>query len=52
MLHIKFEYADAMSGWKWRKQECYVSSVQKCIELYGLGVDCDYRIIKVEKVEE
>lgn len=52
MLHITFEYADELSNWEWRGQECYVSSVKKCIELYGLGVDCDYRIIKVEKVEE
>lgn len=50
MLHIIFEYADAMSDWEWRQQECYVSSVKKCIELYGLGVACDYRIIKIEKV--
>lgn len=50
MLHIKFEYADAMSGWKWRKQECVVSSVAECKRIYGLGIDCEYRILKVEKV--
>ena len=51
MLKVIFEYADAMSGWEWRKQECVVSSVQKCIELYGLGIDCDYRIIEVTEVK-
>ena len=51
MVHIKFEYADALSNWEWRKQECTVSSVQECIKLYGLGVDCDYRIISVEEVK-
>lgn len=50
MLHIKFEYADAMSGWKWRKQECVVSSVEECKRIYGLGIDCSYRIISIEKI--
>lgn len=50
MLHIKFEYADALSGWNWRQQECTVSSVEECIKIYGLGVDCDYKIISVEEV--
>ena len=50
MLKIKFRYADAMSGWQWREQECIVSSVQKCREIYGLGVDCEYEIISVEVV--
>ena len=50
MLHIKFEYADAMSGWKWRKQECVVSSVEECKRIYGLGIDCEYRIVSIEKI--
>lgn len=50
MLHIKFEYADAMSGWKWKKQECVVSSVAECKRLYGLGIDCNYRIISIEEI--
>lgn len=50
MLHIIFEYADAMSNWEWRRQECTVSSVQECIRIYGLGIDCEYRIISVERV--
>lgn len=51
MVHIKFEYRDAWSNGKWNKQECTVQSVQKCIELYGLGKDCEYRIISVEEVK-
>lgn len=51
MLHIKFEYADALSNWEWRKQECTVSSVEECKRIYGLGVDCDYRIISIEEVK-
>jgi hypothetical protein len=50
MLNIKFEYKDEMSNWEWRKQECIVSSVEECIRIYGLGVDCEYRIISVEEV--
>ena len=50
MLKIVFEYADAMSSWQWRKQSCVVSSVSECIRIYGLGIDCEYRIISVEEV--
>lgn len=50
MLHITFEYADALSNWQWRKQECIVSSVAECRRIYGLGVDCEYRIISIEEV--
>lgn len=49
MLHIVFEYADEMSNWEWRKQECTVSSVEECKRIYGLGIDCEYRIISVEE---
>ena len=50
MLKITFEYRDELSGWKWRKQRCVMSSVEECKKLYGLGVDCDYRIISVEEI--
>ena len=51
MLHITFEYADEMSSWEWRKQECTVSSVEECKRIYGLGIDCEYRILSVEEVK-
>ena len=50
MLHITFEYADEMSKWEWRKQECIVDSIAECKKLYGLGIDCEYRIIKIEEM--
>lgn len=50
MLKIKFRYADALSGWEWREQECIVSSVQKCREIYGLGIDCEYEILSITEV--
>lgn len=50
MLRIKFEYADALSNWEWREQECVVSSVEECKRIYGLGIDCEYRIISIEKI--
>lgn len=50
MLRIKFKYADAMSNWQWREQQCVVSSVAECKRIYGLGIDCDYEIISVEEI--
>lgn len=50
MLKIVFEYRDEYSHGKWNKQECIVSSVEECKRIYGLGIDCEYRIISVEGV--
>ena len=50
MVKVTFEYADEMSGWEWREQTCVVTSVRECKRIYGLGVDCEYRIISVEEV--
>ena len=50
---ISFKYADAMSNFKWRTQHCSlyanntIEAKRKCIELYGLGTDCEYEIISV-----
>jgi len=55
---VTFEYADAMSGWKWREQSCFVyarneyEARKKCVDLYGLGLDCDYRIKEVKGDED
>ena len=50
MLRIEFEYADELSNYEWRRQTCIMESVEECKQVYGLGVDCDYRILKVEEV--
>lgn len=50
MVKIKFEYRDEMSNWEWRQQECIVSSIQECKKIYGLGIDCEYRIIEVKEI--
>ena len=50
MLRIEFEYQDRYTGDRWVKQECVMRSVKECKEFYGLGVDCDYHILKVEEV--
>lgn len=47
---ITFEYRDEMSKGEWRRQTCVMSSVAECKKVYGLGVDCEYRIIEVEQV--
>lgn len=51
MFKIEFEYKDELSRGKWNKQSCVVSSVEECKKIYGLGVDCEYRIISVEEVK-
>ena len=50
MLKIKFRYRDEWSKWEWREQECIVQSVEECKAIYGLGIDCDYEIISVERI--
>jgi hypothetical protein len=52
MLKIKFEYRDEYSYPKWNEQECTVSSVAECKRIYGLGIDCEYRILSIEEVKE
>lgn len=52
MLRIDFEYKDALSKGEWRKQSCTVSSVEECKRIYGLGIDCEYRITKIEEVKQ
>ena len=53
---IDFKYADSLSHYEWRNQSCTLyannpaEARRKCIELYGLGADCDYEIIKIEEV--
>lgn len=51
MLKITFEYKDEYTHGKWREQTCVVSSVEECKRIYGLGIDCEYRIINVEEVK-
>ncbi len=51
MGHSESEYAAAPSSWEWRRQSCTVSQVAECKRIYGLGVDCEYRIWKVEEVK-
>ena len=49
MVKVKFKYRDELSKGQWREQQCVVSSVQECIEIYGLGIDCEYEILSVEE---
>ena len=52
MVNIEFEYRDKYTNGKWNQQSCTVSSVEEAKRIYGLGVDCEYRITKVEEAEE
>lgn len=50
MLKIEFEYRDEYTNGRWSKQSCVMRSIAECKQFYGLGVDCEYRITKVEEV--
>lgn len=50
MVEVMFKYRDKYVDGKWTSQKCTAESVEKCIELYGLGVDCEYKIISVKEV--
>ena len=52
MLSITFRYKDAFSKGKWKTQHCVVSSVEECIRIYGLGIDCEYEIVEVKEVKK
>ena len=41
---------DNYTNGKWNRQERIVSSVAECKKIYGLGIDCGYRIVSVEEV--
>lgn len=47
-MYIVSEYKDAYSKGEWCRQECSMPSIKACIETYGLGKDCSYRIISVD----
>ena len=51
MVRVVFEYMDRYTNGEWNRQRCVVESVEKCKEIYGFGIDCDYRIISVEEVQ-
>lgn len=50
MLEITFEYMDQYTNGKWNQQNCVVSSLKECKRIYGLGIDCDYRIISIKEI--
>lgn len=52
MLEITFRYADQLSNWEWRKQHCIVESLEECIKIYGLGIDCEYEIIEIKEIKK
>ena len=50
MVKVKFQYRDAWTNGEWREQECVVRNVAECMKIYGLGIDCEYKILEVEEV--
>ena len=47
MVQVTFKYKDDYSRGKWNTQTCIVESVAQAIEIYGLGIDCEYEIVSV-----
>ena len=50
MVHIVFQYMDEYTHGEWKEQECVVENLAECKRLYGLGIDCEYRIISITPV--
>lgn len=50
MVQVTFKYKDDYSRGKWNTQTCIVESVAQAIEIYGLGIDCEYEIVSVISV--
>ena len=50
MVKVVFEYMDRYTNGEWNRQKCIVESVEDRKKIYGLGIDCSYRIISVEEV--
>ena len=50
MLKITFKYCDRYTNGKWVEQQCVVRSVEECERIYGLGIDCEYTIVSIERI--
>ena len=50
MLRITFEYRDEHAENRWSRQTGDFPSLQECIDWYGLGIDCEYRIVSIGEV--
>lgn len=51
MVFIQFRYKDRYTKGDWSYQECWMDSLQECIEFYGLNEpDCkEYEIISIKR---
>ena len=55
-FEVMFQYCDQYSHGRWNTQTCILSAYssydaeRKCIDLYGLGKDCDYRIVSTKEI--
>lgn len=52
MVKITFQFKDKYTHGEWRTQSCVCDSLEECKEMYGLGYDCEYRILNVEEVKK
>lgn len=50
MIRVDFKYRDKYNKPKWSYQSCVVTTVEECKKIYGLGVDCEYEILRVTEL--
>ena len=50
MVQVIFEFKDEYTHGNWQRQSCTADSLDECIDMYGLGRDCEYRIIDIKEV--
>lgn len=51
MVRVVFEFKDSYTHGKFVCRQGTYESLDKCIEMNGLGKDCEYRIISVEEIK-
>ena len=51
MVQVIFEFKDEYTHGNWQRQSCIVENLKECIDNYGLGTECEYRIIDIKNVE-
>ncbi len=51
MKQVVYEYRDEMSRGQWRRSAVQGLTLEETIRFFGLGTDCEYRIVSVDGEE-
>lgn len=52
MFNIKFKYRDKYSNWKWREQQCTMSSVKECKKSTALVWTVIIKLFQLKKFKK